>query len=503
MEDIIVKNTDKKNAPGPGSDIFLARNSVARAMFDEDAPRVSIFVGAYNRLDKTKVCIECILKYTDDIDYELILVDNGSTDGTFDYFRTIEYPKKKLIKITKNIGAHYSAIVAREHARGGYFVGIPNDVYVTKNWLSNMLKCAMSDHRIGMVNPLTSNSSNLQNANITFENFDEMQRKAAEHNVSDPKKWHERIRLVTLGTLYKRECLDMIGKTDYGFFHDFVDDDMTFRVRRAGYKAVLCKDVFVHHDHAMLEGRDSQEFAESIEKGRANFREKYFGVDAWDDVNNYEITMMSMINPGEKRECIAPQILGMDVLCGTPILELKNRLRMAGIYDAQLSAFSSEAKYYIDLQTICNGKVYVDRPEYLSEHFDGDEFDYVIAGRPINTYREPYRLLKDMFSLLKRDGHLFVKLSNTYDIRAYFAAMGNKIAGDSSATYHISLEDLNAYSAKYRYCFKKITAEFHSLEESLRAVLKKEIQSSGIAGNVEETFTKMMVRDYVIDIVRK
>ena len=164
-----------------------------------------------------------------------------------------------------------------------------------------MLRCAESDPRIGMVNPVSSNVSNFQNVEFAFASLEEMQRKAAEHNVSDPRKWHERLRLVTLGTLYKRECLDMIGKADYGFFHDFVDDDLTFRVRRAGYKAILVRDVFVHHDHDLMKDRDPDEFRESLEKGRLNFKEKYFGVDAWDDASNYEPVMMSLVNPEEKR----------------------------------------------------------------------------------------------------------------------------------------------------------------------------------------------------------
>jgi GT2 family glycosyltransferase/SAM-dependent methyltransferase len=499
----IIRNTDNNRVPQPEDNIFSARRSTVHAVLDDGGPLASIFVPAYNRLDKTRTCVESILKYTSDIDYELVLVDNGSSDGTLHFFQSVSHSRKKIIRVTKNIGAFYGGNLGIENATGKFIVAVANDVYVTRNWLSNMLKCAESDPRIGMVNPRASNVSNLQHADIAFKGFKEMQEKAAKHNTPDPRKWHERLRLVTLGTVFKRECLDMVGKGDYGFFHDFADDDLTFRARRAGYKAILCGDVFVHHDHDLLKDNDLQELTRRLEKGKAVFREKYFGVDAWDDVNNYEINMMSMVNPEEKRGSPAPAILGMDVLCGTPILELKNKLRMADIFDASLSAYTSDAKYYVDLKTICDGKVHVDRTEYLSEHFDGDKFDYIIVGKQINAYREPYRLLQDLLSLLKPDGHLFIKLSNTYDIRSYFNTMGNAVPGDGGAAYQISLEDLTGYLARHRYGFKSITADLHSLEESLASLLKKAIQSSGIARNVDEAFTKMMVRDYVIDVVRQ
>ncbi|MCX7965577.1 MAG: hypothetical protein N2596_02990, partial [Syntrophorhabdaceae bacterium] len=366
----------------------------------------------------------------------------------------------------------------------------------------NLLKCAMSDRRIGMVTPLATNISNLQNVEINFKDFDDMQKKATEYNVSNPRLWHERLRLITIATLFKRECIDMVGQFDYGFFHDFVDDDITFRVRRAGYKAILCKDTFVHHEHDLFKEKNLNEYAKSLEKGKTNFREKYFGIDAWDDVNNYEIAMMSMVNPEEKRGSTEPQILGIDVLCGTPILELKNRLRMVDIFNAKLSAFTSEAKYYIDLKTICDGEVFVDRPEYLIEYLGGYRFDFIIIGSPINFYREPYKVLNDALLLLKKEGHLFLKLRNAYDIRTFFNILGNVNQGEGKPVYQISIEDLNNHLARIGYCIKDLKVEHYELNENIKGTVKSVIQKSGISPNVEEAFIRTTVRDYIIDITK-
>lgn len=270
--DIIIKNTDKKNAPEPNVNIFLGRSNILESILEDDAPLVSIFVLAYNNLEKyTKTCVQCILKYTKGIDYELILVDNGSSDGTFEYFKTVPYEKKKIIKVTNNIGAVFASEQAIHESRGKYIVTIPNDVYVTENWLFNMLKCINSDEKIGMVNPVCDYVTNLQSVDLGYQNFDDMQLKASKFNVSNPKKWEERLRLITLGTMYKRECLDTIGFIDYGFFHDFGDDDITFRIRHAGYKAILCKDVFVSHAGKITDkGADLSR--KSIEKGKRYLR---------------------------------------------------------------------------------------------------------------------------------------------------------------------------------------------------------------------------------------
>ena len=80
-----------------------------------DDPLVSIYFQAYNHLeDYTKPAIEALFRYTKDIDYELILVDNGSTDGTFEYFKSLDHPRKRIYRITKNIGALYGYFGAKK-----------------------------------------------------------------------------------------------------------------------------------------------------------------------------------------------------------------------------------------------------------------------------------------------------------------------------------------------------------------------------------------------------
>lgn len=497
--EIVIKNTDNKTAPTPGGNIYSTRKKVATALLDDNAPLVSVVLVGYNNLETyTKTCLECILKYTNDVDYELILVDNGSSDGTFEYYKSVRHPRKKIVRITKNIGAFYGGNSGMALAAGTYVVSVCNDVFVTKNWLSNMVACAMSDENIGMIGPMSNNVSNLQSVNFNFTDFADMQEKAAKFNVSSPREWHERLRLTSPMVFFKRECLDMTGMHDYGFFHDFADDDITFRVRRAGYKAILCKDVFVYHaghstSHTAEQSRDS------LEKGRITFKNKYHGIDAWNDVNNYEIVMMSLIEPDEKRGAANAEVLGVDVLCGTPILEVKNKLRSVEIFDVRLSAFATEAKYWLDLKTICNGRVEVDRPEYLSQYFDGERFDYIVLGKPINGYREPYNILKDMLKLLKNDGHLLIKLRNNYDVWALFEIMGNRIVNDQMFFLQISLETLMSWLKKHRYDCKKIAAVSYVTDDNAKNFVRK-VLDLWIDADHDSNFNRVMSCDYVIDI---
>ena len=107
MGQFIEINTDQMESPAVGSNLFFNRTAVAEMQRSSGASEVSIIIQAYNRLDKTKRCVESVLAYTAGVDYELILLDNGSKDATLEYFPSISHEKKTVVNITKNLGAAY------------------------------------------------------------------------------------------------------------------------------------------------------------------------------------------------------------------------------------------------------------------------------------------------------------------------------------------------------------------------------------------------------------
>lgn len=496
------------NAASPSDDLHQGRKNALKPLEDMNGmdSDVTILVQAYNRLDKTKECISSILKYTKDVNYDLLLIDNGSTDGTFEYFKSIDYDKVRIIHINKNVSAGYPGHHYNLNWFSKYFISIGNDVIVTSNWLSNMLKIAESDDKIGMVNPVSSNVSNRQMVNFEFSDLEEMQKKAAEYNVSDRSKWHERIRLITLATLYKKECLYAIGwpLADIGFFHDFLDDDETFRVRRAGYKAILAKDTWIHHNHDVFnwENKDPEDFQKSINTGRKNFSDKYYGVDAWSDVNNFIPEYLPHIKPTESENV---SILGIDVKCGTPILEIKNHIKQFGIYDAKCSAFTTDAKYYIDLQTICGAEnVHSGNINDLSFLFENQKFDYIIFGENINTYDKPYKIIDIAFRMLKKDGQLLFSLKNHYDIFTFLNCMGFEDVRNKNICINYSVLDfletlMKKYPTVQLHGFVKYESNIFP-EDVLKFISDVVNMTSNNKNN--SVFNKLLTDKYVFTILK-
>lgn len=496
--EIVKINISKKHQNSDFSDIYANRSNIIDS-YDEDVT-ASIAIVAYNRLDITKICVESVLKYTADVDYKLILVynENELGEGILDYFKSVDYKNKVIIHLTENIGAPIAYQQISKFIEGKYFVHLPNDVIVTQNWLSNLIKCAESDSTIGMVNPVSSNASNLQQVNLRFNNYDEMQRAAAEYNRSDPLKWEQRIRLITLGTLFTRECLSTIGDVfDLGFVHDFGDDDVSFRVRRAGYKTILACDTWVHHAH--------EEFARSmdiLENGRNIFKQKYYGIDAWDDVNNYVGRFINeyILMPDDAKNV---NILGVDVKCGTPILDIKNAVRKYGIYTPELSAFSRESKYHIDLKTICSGSVVCDRIDFLYNSFKSNYFDYIIIGQNINEYYQPEKVIRDAYALLKPNGQMFISLKNTYNVFTLLKSLGHEISYVDSAVHYDAGEFCNLIT-NMGIDIKFINVEYFNVNDVINDFTSQIIDiAKPDTGNKNDIMNKILTDRYWFKIIKK
>lgn len=499
MERFIEINTNNMESTTVGDDLFQNRTAFSKTLQQTMNAEVSVMVVGYNRLEKTKRCVESILRNTQGIDYELILLDNGSQDGTLDYFCSVPYEKKRIIHITKNIGGAYTQFVFGLNDIGQFLVSVSNDLILTPRWLENLLICIKSDPKIGMVNAVSSNTSNLQGVELHYRSYEEMQRMAERFNHSDPRKWEDRQRLITLGTVLRKEALLALGwpMADIGFFHDFSDDDLTFAIRRLGYRTVLAGDTWICHDHDVFhgEGKDPVQFQQSLEIGQKNFQEKYFGIDAWEDVNNYYIQYLEHFPEPKKTD--KKKILGIDVRCGTPILDIKNWLRKAGIFHSDLYAFTQDPKYWLDLKTICSGPVICDREEFIADAFPKEYFDYVVADRPLNRYHEPQKMINDLFSLCKEGGVVVCRLRNTFSFQEYVHLLGQRDVYDQEFSYHIPIDIFKASLTRMGTLKSVIMIPFGlngAQQKALEDLLPREISGQ----QRKEALDRMLCREYLL-----
>ncbi|GGF98712.1 glycosyltransferase family 2 protein [Paenibacillus abyssi] len=235
--------------------------------------KTSIIISTYNGKELLKDCIYTIKRHTEE-PYEIIVVDNGSTDGTADICRQEQIT---FISLASNAGFPKACNMGLKIASGDTLLLLNNDVLVSKNWLKNMLDCLYSRKNIGIVGPLTNYASGRQQIDMPFTSLEDM---ANQLNEPDPGKWLKVDRIVGFCFLFKRELLEKIGLLDERFSPGhYEDDDYCFRARNAGYRMMIAGDVFVfHHGSASFGQQDEQEVKQLIERNRQMFIDKW-GID--------------------------------------------------------------------------------------------------------------------------------------------------------------------------------------------------------------------------------
>lgn len=414
----IVKDfVNKRDYPRFYPEVGIVDHEEIAARGEEARCKVSVVLLAYNNLSYTRDCVESILTNTNDVEYELILVDNGSTDGTREYFDSI--PGAKVIHLKYNVHVVKGFNMGLMAAEGKYCAAVCNDFIFTPNWLKNLIICIESDPEIGYVSPGATFISNMQQISIPFNSKEDFQEKAREYNISDPLKWEERVVLLPNVLCCPTALLDRIGYYDTCFFRgEFADDDISFRIRRAGYKLVYCADTVTHHYGSLTTVSDH--LTNSLEEGRKSFTKKY-GLDAWLDARmnsayqNIDFSHLSDVKT----------ILGVDVKCGATLLQIKNGIWSNYGIKPQLSVCTTEHQYEVDVNSISKNVFLLDNLQRFPEEVNG-KIDLVYIEKPLDCYSDDLdTIFSSLSKVMNTNGKLIFMVNNSISIEALYEMLNS------------------------------------------------------------------------------
>ncbi|MGQ9835824.1 MAG: glycosyltransferase, partial [Thermoanaerobaculaceae bacterium] len=242
-------------------------------------PLASIVVVTWNNLPLTKRCLASVLERTDWPNYELWVVDNGSTDGTPAFLQELAQrdPRVHLILNPDNLGFAAANNQALRQAKGEFLVLLNNDTEVPKTWLSRLIAHLVSHPNWGLVGPVTNWIGNEAQVSVEYKSLKEMPQWAASFMKKNEGKWFSIPVLAMFCVAMRREVLIKVGELDERFqVGMFEDDDYALRVREAGYDVVCVEDVFVHHEgKAAFKQLDQAMYNAIFETNRKKFEEKW------------------------------------------------------------------------------------------------------------------------------------------------------------------------------------------------------------------------------------
>lgn len=225
--------------------------------------KLSIITLTHNHLEYTRKYVESLYKYTKD--FELILVDNGSTDGTLEYIKSLPYKNIKTIYNKENQGFSKGNNQGIKIAEGEFIGFLNNDILLYPNWFEECEK-VFEKENAAFVSP--------RHINPHYDNTNEHKFiKYFENNFKYKNNYEKSFDCCEFScVITKREIINSIGIFDENYTPAFFEDnDFKYRAIEAGYGVFVCNNVCFYHFGSVT----SIKFNKNFEANKNYYYNKY------------------------------------------------------------------------------------------------------------------------------------------------------------------------------------------------------------------------------------
>ncbi|MGD1890231.1 MAG: glycosyltransferase family 2 protein [Cyclobacteriaceae bacterium] len=225
-------------------------------------PLVSLIALNYNQTDITCEFLESTRNLTYP-NYEIIVIDNGSTINPKEQIEAGNYPKTRLIVSEKNLGFTGGNYLGMREANGDFIFIVNNDTEVTEDLLDELLAPFSMDENVGVVSPKIKFFHHPDI--IQYAGFKPINpytgRTGAVGSREKDEGQHNQLR-ETFGAhgaamMGKRSVIEDVGMFADNFFIYYEEWDWSARIRRAGYKIYYQPNAVIYHKESITMGKES------------------------------------------------------------------------------------------------------------------------------------------------------------------------------------------------------------------------------------------------------
>ncbi|MGH9190525.1 MAG: glycosyltransferase [Acidimicrobiales bacterium] len=241
-------------------------------------PPVAIVILTWNALDYTRRCLQALQDLTDHPAWRVVVVDNGSTDGSVEWLR--EQGWITLVENDTNLGFTKGCNIGLAACRPDEDVVLMNNdiVVVDPEWLAKLADVTYADPTTGVVGTRLVDGQGVINHLGSYMppvSLYGQQMGGGEADIGQCTRDRE-VECVVFAQVYlRRDCLDAVGGLDEDFFAYFEDTDWCFRAKRAGFKVMYAGGVSPVHFHNTSTRENKVDFWSIYERSRKVFSRKW------------------------------------------------------------------------------------------------------------------------------------------------------------------------------------------------------------------------------------
>jgi GT2 family glycosyltransferase len=221
-------------------------------------PDVSVVMPVFNKLELTRVCLESIEAEGAEASFEVLVVDNGSTDGSRKWLTDQQNQGRlRLIASPDNLGFSRGCNIGAAAARGRHILFLNNDMKVLPGWLDPMVSTLDRDAQVGVVGAkLLFSDNTIQHAGVALVEFQSPEGKLlggvhlSHHKpVNTPGTTEPQYQQIVTGAclMIRSQLFRELGGFDEAFWNGNEDVDLCLRAGQRGWKVVYRPESMIYH----------------------------------------------------------------------------------------------------------------------------------------------------------------------------------------------------------------------------------------------------------------
>lgn len=213
---------------------------------EDKMKKVTVIIPNYNGLKFMEPCFEALDRQTTD-DYQVLVVDNGSTDGSVEWLKEREIPS---IFLDKNTGFCGAVNIGLKAAETPYVILLNNDTEVCEDFVAQMLRAIEKSPSIFSVSCKMIQlyqKDLMDDAGDMYTVLGWAYQRGVGQSAAGYNKEREIFSACAAAAIYRREVFETIGYFDEMHFAYLEDIDVGYRAKIAGYHNRYCPDAVVYH----------------------------------------------------------------------------------------------------------------------------------------------------------------------------------------------------------------------------------------------------------------